>query len=89
MPIQSYNSFQKMTTFCKTKVPSHIWDNIAPIRDNDEEVKSYGIKLCYDMCRKLKSHGIPYFHFYTLNLERSVLAILRLLGAEETTACRR
>lgn len=31
----------------------------------------------------------PYFHFYTLNLEKSVLSILHHLGAQETTATRR
>lgn len=52
MPIQSFSSFQKMTNFCKTKVPQHIWDSLYPIRENDEEVKAYGINLCIDMCKK-------------------------------------
>eukprot|EP01035_Chromulina_nebulosa_P020373 gene20373-26441_t len=41
MPIQSYSSFQKMTTFCKTKVPSYIWNDINPIKSDDEAIKAY------------------------------------------------
>ena len=89
MPIQSYSSFEKMTSFCKTYVPSKIWDNLNPIRENDEEVKAYGVTVCVDMCKQLQAAGLPYFHFYTLNLERSVFSILRELGIEETIACRR
>jgi methylenetetrahydrofolate reductase (NADPH) len=41
MPIQSYVSFKKMTTFCRTAVPEHIWESLEPMRDNDEEVREY------------------------------------------------
>eukprot|EP01035_Chromulina_nebulosa_P036670 gene36670-49423_t len=53
MPIQSYSSFQKMTRFCKTRVPPNIWNDLAAIKDDDEEVKSYGVQLCVNMCRTL------------------------------------
>lgn len=80
MPIQSYSSFQKMTTFCKTTVPTHIWTALAPVKDDDEATKQYGIQLCVDMCRTLSSGGVKGFHFYTLNLEKSVTSVLSELG---------
>jgi methylenetetrahydrofolate reductase (NADPH) len=89
MPIQSYSSFEKMTSYCKTKVPPQIWESLEPIKGDDEEVKRYGVALCIDMCKKLQAADLNYFHFYTLNLEKSVFSILRSLGAEQTTACRR
>lgn len=55
MPIQSYSSFQKMTRFCKTRVPPNIWNDLAAIKDDDEEVKSYGVQLCVNMCRTLSN----------------------------------
>ena len=55
MPIQSYSSFQKMTRFCKTRVPPNIWNDLAAIKDDDEEVKAYGVQLCVDMCRTLSN----------------------------------
>jgi methylenetetrahydrofolate reductase (NADPH) len=89
MPIQSYSSFQKMTTFCKTSVPQNIWDELYPIKDNDEEVKMYGVKLCVRMCRQLNAAGVKGFHFYTLNLEKSVTLVLNDLGVQDSVATRR
>ena len=49
-------------------------------KDNDEFVKTYGINLCVSMCRQLLQRGEQGFHFYTLNLEKSVMAVLKELG---------
>jgi len=76
MPIHTYGGFKRMTTLCKTAVPQYILDEIEPVKDNDEEVKRVGIKLCIEMCQKLLKNGVPYLHFYTLNLEQSVKDIL-------------
>lgn len=89
MPIQSYSSFQKMTTFCKTKVPEQIWKDLQPIKDNDEEVKMYGVQLCVKMCQELGRAGVKGFHFYTLNLEKSVTLVLNALGVQDSLAIRR
>jgi methylenetetrahydrofolate reductase (NADPH) len=89
MPIQSYSSFERMTQHCRTTVPPYIWENLLPIRDDDEAVKAYGVEVCVNMCNVLSEAGIPGFHFYTLNLEKSVLAVLKGLNIEESAAARR
>lgn len=89
MPLQSHSSFQKMTTFCRTRVPEKIWADLEPIKNDDEAVKTYGVKLCVEMCNALLKHGIRFFHFYTLNLERSVMAVLKELSFCGTVASRR
>jgi methylenetetrahydrofolate reductase (NADPH) len=76
MPIQSYNGFKRMTTLSKTIVPTSIWEALEPIHDDDKAVKEYGIKLAIEMCTRLKKCGVTGFHFYTLNLEKSVRLIL-------------
>lgn len=80
MPIQSYGGFTRMTTLCKTLVPKHITEELEPIKNDDQAVKDYGVKLAIDMCTKLRKNGIRGFHFYTLNLEKSVRLILEGLG---------
>lgn len=66
-----------MTTLCKTLVPSHIYADLEPIKDDDAAVKEYGVMLAIQTCNRLKSEcGIKGFHFYTLNLEKSVRLIL-------------
>ena len=93
MPIQSYSSFQRMTEYCQVSVPPHVWEQLEPVREDDEAVKRVGCQIATDMCRQILSfpdeehddannHNcrIDGIHFYTLNLERSVTHILNLLG---------
>ncbi|KAG0226223.1 hypothetical protein BGW42_003817 [Actinomortierella wolfii] len=76
MPIQSYGGFNRMTSLCKTFVPKHIRDALEPIKEDDQAVKDYGVRLAVDMCREMYEAGIRGFHFYTLNLEKSTRLIL-------------
>jgi methylenetetrahydrofolate reductase (NADPH) len=46
-------------------VPNKVWDDLNPIRENDEAVKSYGVQLASKMCTELTDAGIRGFHFYT------------------------
>ncbi|XP_077239202.1 putative methylenetetrahydrofolate reductase (NADH) [Tasmannia lanceolata] len=80
MPINNYKGFLRMTGFCKTRVPSDIMAALEPIKDNEEAVKAYGIHLGTEMCKKILAHGIKTVHLYTLNMEKSALAILKNLG---------
>ncbi|KAJ1921801.1 methylenetetrahydrofolate reductase (NAD(P)H) met13 [Mycoemilia scoparia] len=80
MPIQNYNGFKRMTDLCRIKVPQEIWDNLEDIKDDDQAVKNYGIKVAVDMIKKLRANGIIGTHFYTLNLERSTQMILEELN---------
>ncbi|KAL5991439.1 hypothetical protein ACLOJK_012348 [Asimina triloba] len=80
MPINNYKGFLRMTGFCKTKIPAEITAALEPIKDNEEAVKAYGIHLGTEMCKKIMAHGIKTLHLYTLNMEKSALAILKNLG---------
>merc|ERR1719453_2563693 len=89
MPIQSYAGFTKMTTLCKTKVPSHITEALEPVKDDDEKVKDTGVDLAIRQCRELIAAGTPGLHFYTLNLETSVMRIVQGLGLVQDHAATR
>ncbi|RKP22569.1 methylenetetrahydrofolate reductase-domain-containing protein, partial [Syncephalis pseudoplumigaleata] len=80
MPIQNFNGFKRMTTLSQTAVPQFIYDSLEPIKEDDQAVKDYGITLAIDMCRQMAAKGISGFHFYTMNLERSIRLILEGLG---------
>ena len=41
------------------------------------------------MCRDLLQSGIPGFHFYTLNLEKSILGVVKELGICDMTSLRK
>jgi len=51
MPIQSYGGFKRMTTLCKTIVPSFIEKDLEPIKDDDQAVRNYGVSLAIKMCK--------------------------------------
>lgn len=89
MPIMTYGGFKRMTGFCKTKVPQELSDALEAIKDNDEAVKNFGIDLGVRMCRQLLDAGTPGLHMYTLNLEKSALAILERLGLIDTQRVQR
>jgi len=83
MPIQSYQSFLRMTEFCGITVPQSVVQRLEPVRDDDEAVKKIGCQIAADMCSEILSHpqiDVDGLHFYTLNLERSVNRILFILG---------
>ena len=80
MPIMTYGGFKRMTGFCKTYVPPEVAATLEGIKDNEEAVRSYGIELGTAMCRRLLESGSPGLHMYTLNLERTAVAILENLG---------
>merc|ERR1719355_566695 len=80
MPIQSYAGFNKMTSLCKTKVPSWIPERLEAVKDDEEKVKDAGVQICIEQCKELIAKGTPGLHFYTLNLESSVMRIVEGLG---------
>ncbi|MCD9643785.1 Methylenetetrahydrofolate reductase 1 [Datura stramonium] len=56
---------------------------LEPIKDNEEDVKAYGIHHGIEMCKKIMDSGIKTLHLYTLNMEKSALEILMNLGLIE------
>jgi methylenetetrahydrofolate reductase (NADPH) len=80
MPIFNYNSFKRMTGFCKTSVPKNILDDLELIKNDDDKVVEYGIQLTINMCKELIEKGINGLHFYTLNRDGPFERILNELG---------
>ncbi|EFJ29329.1 hypothetical protein SELMODRAFT_146279 [Selaginella moellendorffii] len=89
MPINNYKGFLRMTGFCKTKIPADITAALEPIKDNDEAVRSFGVHLGTEMCKKILASGINAVHLYTLNMEKSAIAILQNLGLIDISQVRR
>lgn len=80
MPIQNYAGFKRMTGFCKTYVPPEIEAALEGMKDSEDAVRLYGIKLGVDMCRRMLASGTPGVHLYSLNQDKAVIGILQGLG---------
>ena len=79
MPIHNYNTFARVTRFCRS-VPKRVLEEIEPIRNDDAAIKDYGVTLLADICQTLVDAGVPGLHFYTMNLEQQVRRILEEIG---------
>lgn len=67
-PIPNYTSFQKMAKICNVKIPQIILNDLQCIKDNDEEVRIYGIELLKTIIKDIiASRTTCGFHFFTLN----------------------
>ena len=75
-----------MLQFTKTKVPSEILDGLEPIKQDDDEVRKFGTEYVIKQIKELVEVGRSRFlHFYTMNLEKSVIDIVKGLGILDTS----
>ncbi|KAK5662990.1 hypothetical protein OQA88_6404 [Cercophora sp. LCS_1] len=85
MPIQSYQMIKRTTKLSHANMPDALMDRLDAVKGDDEKVKSVGVDILselVDQIREIKSRtpGPKGFHFYTLNLEKSVSFILERTG---------
>jgi methylenetetrahydrofolate reductase (NADPH) len=48
MPILGYDRFHRMLKFTNTVVPKEIFDNLEPIKTDDEKVQDYGVAFAIE-----------------------------------------
>ena len=80
MLVTKYGGFKRMCGFCKTRVPPSVAERIEALKDDEEGLKAYGTEFAVEMSRRLIAHGSPVLHYYTLNFEKPVAAVLQQLG---------
>lgn len=42
----------------KLEVPESIQRAIQPIKDDDEAIRDYGVKQCFELCKALLAKGV-------------------------------
>ncbi|KAK9458471.1 methylenetetrahydrofolate reductase-domain-containing protein [Lipomyces oligophaga] len=80
LPINTYQSFIRTAKLSHAHIPESVLDRLnAVASSDDEEVKQAGVDILVSMIDQIyekTNHRVRGFHFYTLNLERSVALIL-------------
>jgi methylenetetrahydrofolate reductase (NADPH) len=81
MPIQNYGILKRITKLSHVTVPTKIMDRVEAVKSDDNAVKKVGVEIMSEIVQSMKSLSQPQdlprgFHFYTLNLEKSVAFIL-------------
>jgi len=88
-PIQNYSSFERFRRWVHPRVPSEVVAKLDQIKDNDEEVQSFGVDVGAKQCSELLKADTPGIHFFTLNLAgavRGILLKLKLRDAESMSS---
>eukprot|EP00437_Effrenium_voratum_P059199 CAMPEP_0181500546 /NCGR_PEP_ID=MMETSP1110-20121109/55282_1 /TAXON_ID=174948 /ORGANISM="Symbiodinium sp., Strain CCMP421" /LENGTH=812 /DNA_ID=CAMNT_0023628871 /DNA_START=56 /DNA_END=2494 /DNA_ORIENTATION=- len=80
MCLNTYGGLVRMTELCKTRVPAGLMERAEKANTSDEAFKQFGIQEGVVLCKALLEGGAPGLHFYTLNLEKVVVGILKGLG---------
>jgi methylenetetrahydrofolate reductase (NADPH) len=58
LPVQSYSTLMKMTTYCGVRVPPALEEQVRSVRTNDEQVKDLGCQHAVEMCRAALDIGV-------------------------------
>ncbi|KAI9933276.1 hypothetical protein MW887_007749 [Aspergillus wentii] len=79
MPIHSYKILTRVTKLSHVKVPPPILQKLEELKHDDDAVKRTGVDIINDIVEGIKKTACPGsrgFHFYTLNLEKTVSFII-------------
>ncbi|KAJ6155440.1 Methylenetetrahydrofolate reductase 2 [Penicillium chermesinum] len=79
MPIHSYKILTRVTKLSHVKIPDPIAKRMEQLKNDDDAIKKAGVDVVSDIVsgiKELKAPGPRGFHFYTLNLEKTVSFIL-------------
>ena len=81
LPIQNYKSFKSLVSYANITIPAVIHETVENLKNDHDALKKYGLSLAIIICKELivnNKCNILGYHFYTLNLEYSVLYILKV-----------
>jgi methylenetetrahydrofolate reductase (NADPH) len=79
MLIQSAAQCRRIATMCGSKIPARLEEMLAKVEDDNAAAVQLGIDYTSEQCQDLLDHGVPGFHFYSLNKSRSVTAVFENL----------
>lgn len=80
LPVNNYMSFKKIISLCKLNIPDDMINEIELIKNDEEKIKEFGIKNAISIVKALLEKGVKGFHFYTMNLEKSINEIVKRMG---------
>ncbi|RDA94406.1 hypothetical protein CP533_2208 [Ophiocordyceps camponoti-saundersi (nom. inval.)] len=85
MPVQSYQMIKRTTKLSHAKMPDAILARLDAVKGDDERVKKIGVDIVSELIEHIRavrpgSSSRRGFHFYTLNLEKSVSLIVEQTG---------
>lgn len=82
MPVQNYYSLRRMANLCRVQIPPALMDSLESLRMDDALVKNLGVSVSVELINRIREEtDVRAFHFYSLNLEKSVTRVLQRIAA--------
>jgi methylenetetrahydrofolate reductase (NADPH) len=80
MPITNYTQLSRFSDACGAEIPRWVRKHLEVLGDDRAAIRSFGLEVVTDLCRRLLEQGSPGLHFYTLNQADACLSIWENLG---------
>jgi len=83
MPIVDISRIKTFCDKCGATLPDRISQRLSKLGPTVGEAEEAGIEIITEQCADLMEHGVPYFHFFTLNQANFVTRVINNLGLRE------
>ena len=80
MPISNFSQLKRFSDACGAEIPRWIAKRMHAHGDDAESIRAFATEIVATMCQRLIDGGAPALHFYTLNLSKPTLNVLRAMG---------
>ena len=80
MPITNIKQLARFSDACGAEIPRWLRLRLEAYGDDLDSLRTYGLEVTSELCRRLLEAGAPGLHFYTMNQAGPTLAVWRNLG---------
>ena len=80
MPISNFSQLKRFSDACGAEIPRWIAKRMHAHGDDAESIRAFATEIVASMCERLIDGGAPALHFYTLNLSKPTLNVLRAMN---------
>ncbi|HEY0720960.1 MAG TPA: methylenetetrahydrofolate reductase [NAD(P)H] [Gammaproteobacteria bacterium] len=67
MPITNYVQLARFSSMCGAELPRWLRLRLEGMGSDTDAIRTYGMEVTADLCRRLLEAGAPGLHFYTMN----------------------
>lgn len=84
MPITNFTQLMRFSEGCGAEIPRWIQKRMRDFGDDRASIRSFGIDVTTDLCRRLLERGAPGLHIYSMNQHEPAEAIWKNLALGTT-----
>jgi methylenetetrahydrofolate reductase (NADH) len=86
LPVTNFAQVKKFAALCGASVPDWMAAMFTGLDEDPDTRRLVAASLAAEQCRRLQTHGVEDFHFYTLNHADLIIAICHMMGVRGPVA---